>query len=155
MEAWLTAHAIKAVPRPGWGDAGPPSEEAPPDSLVPLSQSAPQLAGSAAGAAAAAGAGGGIEEAPRSQSGRRARNADALRQSLKELGDSLGPRELDLLVSFAEFLKARRAARGFAHHHEHMLQERDAQSQRSSHVQQTLTAHNAGLDSNAKGSSTS
>jgi hypothetical protein len=162
MEAWLTAHAIKAVPRPGWGDAGPPSEEAPPDSLLPVSQSSPQLQPSPASAAGAAGvaaaaAAGGIEEAPRSQSGRRARNADALRQSLKELGDSLGPRELDLLVSFAEFLKARRAARGFAHHHEHMLQEREAatQSQRSSHVQQTLAAHNAGLDSNAKGTSSS
>jgi hypothetical protein len=29
-----------------------------------------------------------------------------------------------MIVGFAEFLKARRAARGFAHHHEHMLQER-------------------------------
>lgn len=158
MEAWLTAHAITAVPRPGWGDSGPPSEEAPPDSLMPLSQSAPSVASVAAGAGAVPGAApsvpGGIEEAPRSQSGRRARNADALRQSLKELGDALGPRELDLLVSFAEFLKARRAARGFAHHHEHMLQEREAaQSQRSSHVQQTLAAHNAGLDS--KGGSSS
>jgi hypothetical protein len=28
------------------------------------------------------------------------------------------------MSTFAEFLKARRAARGFAHHHEHMLQER-------------------------------
>lgn len=148
MEAWLTAHAIKAVPRPGWGDAGPPSDEAPPDSLVPLSQSAPSLA------AAAAAAGGTAEgEPPRSQSGRRQRNADALRQSLKELSDALGPRELDLLVSFAEFLKARRAARGFAHHHEHMLQEREAQSQRSSHVQQTLTAAPSTLDTKGSGSS--
>jgi hypothetical protein len=47
-----------------------------------------------------------------------------LRQQLKELAETLGPRDLDLLASFAEFLKARRAARGFAHHHEHMLQER-------------------------------
>src|SRR4051812_22413563 len=107
MEAWLTAHAIKAVPRPTWGD-GPPSEEAPPDSLgAPLSQ--PTLDG----------------EAPKSQSGRRQRNAEGLRVMLKEIGDALGPRELDLLVSFAEFLKARRAARGFAHHHEHMLAERE------------------------------
>ena len=143
MEAWLTAHAIKAVPRPGWGDAGPPSEEAPPDSLVPLSQSAPNLA-----AAAAATEG----EAPRSQSGRRQRNSEALRQSLKELSDALGPRELDLLVSFAEFLKARRAARGFAHHHEHMMQEREAQSQRSSQVQQTLAAPTQ-LDTKGGGSS--
>jgi hypothetical protein len=141
MEAWLTAHAIKAVPRPGWDDSGPPSEEAPPDSLVPLSQSAPQLTPSVEG------------EPPRSQSGRRQRNAEALRQSLKELGDALGPRELDLLVSFAEFLKARRAARGFAHHHEHMLQEREAQSQRSSHVQQTLSAHTSQLDTKGSGSS--
>ena len=129
MEAWLTAHAITAVARPGWGDAGPPSEEAPPDSIVPLSQSGTNVA-------AADG------EPPRSQSGRRQRNAEALRQSLKELGDLLGPRELDLLVSFAEFLKARRAARGFAHHHEHLTQERESQatpSQRSSQVQQTLT----------------
>jgi hypothetical protein len=142
MEAWLTAHAIKAVPRPGWGDAGPPSDEAPPDSLVPLSQSSPNVAAAAAPPSApdtAASVAGVVDEAPRSQSGRRTRNADALRQSLKELGDALGPRELDLLVSFAEFLKARRAARGFAHHHEHMLQERDSQSQRSSHVQGTLT----------------
>lgn len=132
MEAWLTAHAIKAVPRPGWSDAAPPSEEAPPDSLAaPLSQ--PALEG----------------DAPRSQSGRRQRNADALRQSLKELAEAVGPRELDLLVAFAEFLKARRAARGFAHHHEHMLQEREAQSQRSSRVQETLT--NAQPPQNAHG----
>ncbi len=121
MEAWLTAHAIKAVPRPTWGD-GPPSsiEEPPPDSLMPMSQ--PLLDG----------------EAPKSQNGRRQRNAESLRTALKELGDALGPRELDLLVAFAEFLKARRAARGFAHHHEHMLQEREAAvSQRGSRISET------------------
>ncbi|MBS2012226.1 MAG: hypothetical protein JST00_05035 [Deltaproteobacteria bacterium] len=126
MEAWLSAHAIKAVPRPTWGDGPPSAEEPPPDSLVPLSSpSLPQLAGA--------------DDAPKSQSGRRQRNAEALRTQLKELGDALGPRELDLLVSFAEFLKARRAARGFAHHHEHMLQEREAaaQSQRAPRVGET------------------
>ncbi len=66
------------------------------------------------------------EEAPKSQSGRRSRNAETLRQHLKELAELLGPRDLDTIVSFGEFLKARRAARGFAHHHEHMLQERAA-----------------------------
>ncbi|HZU83848.1 MAG TPA: UPF0158 family protein [Polyangiaceae bacterium] len=98
MEAWLAAHAIKPVPRPAWVDtpAGPDSEAAPES----------------------------VEEGPKSQSGRRTRNAEALRQHLKELGESLGPRDLDMVVGFAEFLKARRAARGFAHHHEHMLQER-------------------------------
>jgi hypothetical protein len=124
MEAWLAAHAIKAIPRPTWGDGPPPStEELPPDSLMPISQaSLDRLDG----------------DAPKSQSGRRQRNAETLRTSLKELGDALGPRELDLLVAFAEFLKARRAARGFAHHHEHMLQEREAaQSQRGSRISET------------------
>jgi hypothetical protein len=34
-------------------------------------------------------------------------------------------------VAFAEFLKARRAARGFAHHHEHLLHERQDAAQKS------------------------
>lgn len=132
MEAWLTAHAITAVARPSWGDAGPPSEEAPPDSLIP--QSSPALDG----------------EPPKSQSGRRQRNAEALRQQMKELGDALGPRELDLLVQFGEFLKARRAARGFAHHHEHMREEREgARSSRMLDVtgQPPLTAADKGSGS--------
>jgi hypothetical protein len=99
MEAWLSAHAIRAIARPAWSDVPPgPESEAPPDSAA--------------------------DEAPKSQSGRRTRNAETLRQHIKELSESLGPRDLDMIVGFAEFLKARRAARGFAHHHEHMLQER-------------------------------
>jgi hypothetical protein len=103
MEAWLGAHAIKAISRPAWaeGPAAPDSEAAPESSQ---------------------------EEAPKSSSGRRSRNAETLRQHLKELAELLGPRDLDTIVSFGEFLKARRAARGFAHHHEHMMQERSATS---------------------------
>lgn len=98
MEAWLSAHAIKAIARPAWSDVPPgPESEVAPDST---------------------------DEAPKSQSGRRTRNAETLRQHVKEIAESLGPRDLDMIVGFAEFLKARRAARGFAHHHEHMLQER-------------------------------
>ena len=121
MEAWLNAHAIKAVPRPGWSDDPPVSVDEPaPESLAPISQNhAPPAATAEA-------------EPPKSQSGKK-RNADSLRQLLKELGDALGPRELDLLVSFAEFLKARRAARGFAHHHEHMIAERES-SQRGARL---------------------
>ena len=126
MEAWLGAHAIKAVPRPTWVDAAPSAEELPPDSLMPMSQ--PLLDG----------------EGPKSQSGRRQRNAETFRVALKELGDALGPRELDLLVAFAEFLKARRAARGFAHHHEHMLQEREAVSQRGGRISETAVKTEAG-----------
>ncbi len=103
MEAWLSAHAIRAVARPAWAEGStPPESEAAPESTD--------------------------EAAPKSQSGRRARNAEGLRQQLKELAEALGPRDLETIVGFAEFLKARRAARGFAHHHEHLLQERAAGS---------------------------
>jgi hypothetical protein len=121
MEAWLSAHAIKATPRPQWvepaagGEGGPESEPIP-DSVVavpPAPSSTTDL------------------EGPKSTSGRRTRSAEASRQHLRELAEGLGPRELETLVSFAEFLKARRAARGFAHHHEHQTQERAEASQRS------------------------
>ncbi len=98
MEAWLAAHAVKATARPAWEGTPAPESEGPEST----------------------------DESPKSQSGRRARNAEALRTNLKELADALGPRDLDMIVGFAEFLKARRAARGFAHHHEHMLHERAA-----------------------------
>lgn len=106
MEAWLTAHAIRAIPRPQWADAPPsPESEPSPDSLVSLPE----------------------EAAPKSQSARRGRSAEASRQALREIAEALGPRELDTLVSFAEFLKARRAARGFAHHHEHLHERRTSE----------------------------
>jgi hypothetical protein len=109
MEAWLSAHAIKATPRPQWADpvGAAPESEPVPDSVVAPPSTADL-------------------EGPKSASGRRTRNAEASRQHLRELVEGLGPRELETLVSFAEFLKARRAARGFAHHHEHQLQEREA-----------------------------
>jgi hypothetical protein len=105
MEAWLSAHAIKAVPRPQWADGTGPESEPAPDSVVAPPSTADL-------------------EAPKSSSGRRPRNAEASRALLRELAEGLGPRELETLVSFAEFLKARRAARSFAHHHEHQLHER-------------------------------
>jgi hypothetical protein len=77
----------------------------------------------------------GEPDGPKSTSGRRTRNAESSRQQLREVGEALGPRELEMVVAFAEFLRARRAARGFAHHHEHQQQERfeaTASSQRAS-----------------------
>ena len=47
---------------------------------------------------------------------RRGRSAESLRKGVREIADALGPRDLDTLVAFAEFLKARRAARSFAQH---------------------------------------
>lgn len=103
MEAWLTAHAIKAVARPQWNEAPPsPESDAAPESL-PMSDT----------------------DGPKSTTGRRTRNAEATRQQLRELIELLGPRDLETLVSFAEFLKARRAARNFAHHHEHQREQHE------------------------------
>jgi hypothetical protein len=106
MEAWLTAHAIHATPRPQWPEGEPahesdvaPESQGPPSSVTDL-------------------------DAPKSTNGRRTRNAETLRLQIRELTEALGPRDLDMLSAFGEFLKARRAARGFAHHAEHQLNER-------------------------------
>jgi hypothetical protein len=159
MEAWLNAHAMKAAERPTWADGPPSGDEAMPDSLLgPLSQppstpnpfsasssiSSLSSLNSNAGSLGAM-AGTAEAEGPRSQSGRRQRNADTLRQQLRELGESLGSRELDLLVSFAEFLRARRAARGFAHHHEHMREEREASSVQSQRAPRSSDNQVAGM----------
>ncbi|HSC88013.1 MAG TPA: UPF0158 family protein [Polyangiaceae bacterium] len=62
-----------------------------------------------------------VEEAPEAPpvtqeqlSQRRAKGGDALRTQLLELADVLPGRDLEKVVAFAEFLKARRAARAFS-----------------------------------------
>jgi hypothetical protein len=89
MEAWLAAHALTPVARPVWPTTPAPER---PKETTPISQE--QL------------------------SGRRARNADTLRKQLRELADTLGVRDLEKVCAFAEFVKARRAARSYAHRHE-------------------------------------
>lgn len=89
MEAWLAAHALQPVARVVWPTATAPER---PKESSPISQE--QL------------------------SGRRARNADTLRKQLRELADTLGVRDLEKVCAFAEFVKARRAARSYAHRHE-------------------------------------
>jgi hypothetical protein len=92
MEAWLVAHALRPIPRPTWATE-PEGDEKP-----------------------------GVEEPSvtmaEAREARRQRNADALRKQLREVGEALGPRDLETLVAFAEFLKARRIARSFAYHQE-------------------------------------
>jgi len=51
-------------------------------------------------------------------SARRSRSAELLRKQLRELAETLGARDLEKVTAFAEFVKARRAARVFAHRHE-------------------------------------
>lgn len=45
---------------------------------------------------------------------RRAKSADMVRRAIKEITDTLGTRDLDKVLVFAEFVRARRAARGDA-----------------------------------------
>jgi len=92
MEAWLAAHALNPVARTTWQPTTPTPEVGATKETPPISQE--QL------------------------SGRRGRSADSLRKLLRELGDALGVRDLEKVVAFAEFVKARRAARTFAHRHE-------------------------------------
>src|SRR5438067_1436470 len=91
MEAWLNAHALRAVPRPTIVQEAP-AEEAAPASLDSRELGPPSS---------------------ESREGRKGRSAEALRKSLRELAEALGPRDLENVTAFAEFLKARRAARSF------------------------------------------
>lgn len=94
MEAWLAAHALRPVARPAW--VAEPRAEVP-EVEKPISQE--QLAG------------------------RRVRSAETLRKQLREIVDSLGARDLEKVAAFAEFIKARRAARGFHRHEENAASE--------------------------------
>jgi len=99
MEAWLNAHALNPVARPVWVPEAPPPRS---EGSIP-----PEAAPAAAAPR---------EEPPREA--RRGKSVETLRKNLRDIADALGPRDLDTLTAFAEFLKARRAARSFAHHYE-------------------------------------
>jgi hypothetical protein len=88
MEAWLDAHAMVPVARPVWPSEAP----APSPESHPISQEA--------------------------LAGRRGRSAETLRKQLAELAETLGARDLEKVTAFAEFVKARRAARSYAHRHD-------------------------------------
>ena len=91
MEAWLNAHALNPVARPLWVAEPVVPRPEPSEPGVPKSDETREV--------------------------RRGKSAESLRKNLREIADALGPRDLDTLTAFAEFLKARRAARSFAHHH--------------------------------------
>jgi len=85
MEAWLAAHALRPIPRVVW-----PSEPTPAvtkDKELSVAQET---------------------------AARRGRSIDVLRKQLHELIETLSSRDLDKVTAFAEFVKARRAARGFS-----------------------------------------
>lgn len=93
MEAWLSAHALSPVARPVWTPEPPKAEPSSPGVV-------------------------GVEPQPETPrpADRRGRSAESLRKTLREISESLGPRDLDTLVAFAEFVRTRRATRSFAHH---------------------------------------
>lgn len=108
MEAWLAAHALAPVARPAWtSESTPPAPPTAPVAAEPLVRERER----------------GERERERGErdefreAGRRARSLDATRKNLRELMDGFGPRDLEMLNTFAEFLKARRAARSYMHHH--------------------------------------
>jgi hypothetical protein len=81
MEAWLNAHALNPVKRPVWV----------PDMVQEDEQAD-------------------AKESPEGDPPA-ARGAESSFRHLQEIVEALGPRELDTLMSFAEFLRAKRASR--------------------------------------------
>jgi hypothetical protein len=86
MEAWLNAHQLTPVKRPTW---------------------APEMVNEAAAPSQPG------EPQPSRRERPRPRSAESLRRQLRDLVEALGPRDLDHLAAFGDFLRARRAsARG-------------------------------------------
>jgi hypothetical protein len=81
MEAWLAAHAFKPVPRPAYTPEAPATKVAPSAAL------------------------------PESLTARRGRGLELLRKQLRDVSDTLGGRDLEKVIAFAEFVKSRRASR--------------------------------------------
>jgi len=90
MEAWLNAHGLRPIARPQ-----PPIEAPPP--VLPAAV-VPEV----------------TETAPSSVPERVRAGTELFRKQLLEIVDGLTARDLDKLVAFAEFLKARRAARVYS-----------------------------------------
>lgn len=87
MEAWLGAHGLTAIPRPAVEQVAPPPEDA--------VLSAPAITQDQLG-------------------GRRTKSSEVLRKQLIEITETMPGRDLEKVVAFAEFLKARRAARSYS-----------------------------------------
>jgi hypothetical protein len=90
MDAWLSAHSLRATPRPAWTPSAAPEAEATPPVSAPPSAVA--------------------TSAPPREPKRR--TAEALRRQLRDVAEALAPRDLEAIMAFAEFLRARRAGRG-------------------------------------------
>ena len=85
MDAWLAAHSLRPIERPAWAAGTEPSKDLAPES--------------------AAGVGSTRDARDKRKS------PDALRRHVREIAESLGPRDLETLAAFADFLRARRIVR--------------------------------------------
>jgi hypothetical protein len=85
MEAWLAANAMRPVARPTWTAESTETPAAPVAAGAHITQEA--------------------------LGGRRGRSTDALRKQIDEVLEGVGARDLEKVLAFAEFVKARRAAR--------------------------------------------
>lgn len=92
MEAWLAAHALRAIERPS---RSPESLAAAGEPTEPSSSAAASLD---------------LASATAIPSARRSRSNESLRRRLREIVESIGPRELDQLASYGEFLLSRRVS---------------------------------------------
>lgn len=88
MEAWLSAHGLRPVARPVVEQVQPAGDE--------KAETAPAITQEQLG-------------------GRRSKGGDVLRKQLSEVMDGMSGRDLEKVLAFAEFLKARRAARTYSH----------------------------------------
>jgi hypothetical protein len=114
MEAWLNAHALNPVARPVWVPEVAPRQEPVTTNAETTTPVPPRE-----------------REEVREQ--RRGKSVETLRKNLREIAEALGPRDLDTLTAFAEFLKARRVARSFAHHYQDALGPADEEGGPASH----------------------
>lgn len=89
MEAWLGAHGLQPIARP------PVEDEVSDQQIAEAAESAPALS-------------------PEQLAARRNKGSEILRKQLSEFAEVMAGRDLEKVVAFAEFLKARRAARSFS-----------------------------------------
>jgi hypothetical protein len=109
MEAWLTAHSLQAVARPVFAAEEQAAEDP-------------------------------TEAAAETQTvARRVRGSELLRRQIKELLDSLGGRDLEKVLVFAEFVKARRVARGHAGREDYREDGHGLDSAPEHHLESELT----------------
>jgi hypothetical protein len=92
MEAWLAAHNLKGVARPAW---------AVPESTEAVGDDAP-IATTEVDATS--------DVTPAREPKRR--STESLRRQLREIIESLGGRDLEVLVTLGDFLRTRRQQRG-------------------------------------------